>query len=78
MPVLSADSKPNIVKSKVIQENAGAVSHGKYELGDMVSMDQCTVKTPGWLPIRVMAMKLTITSFIEAHISRCSIKGYSC
>ena len=38
-----------IVKSKVIQENAGALSHDKYELGDMVSMDQYSVKTCGRL-----------------------------
>ena len=42
--------KPNIVKTKVIQENAGALSRDKYELGDMVSMDQYVVKTPGRLP----------------------------
>ena len=41
--------KPNILKSKVIERNAGALSRDKYELGDMVSMDQCTVKTPGQL-----------------------------
>ena len=42
--------KPNIVKSKVIQINAGALSRDKYELGDMVSMDQYVVKNPGCLP----------------------------
>ena len=42
--------KPNIVKSKVIQENAGALLRNKYELGDMVSMDQYIVKTHGRLP----------------------------
>jgi len=42
--------KPKIVKSKVIERNAGALSNDKYELGDMVSIDQYVIKTPGQLP----------------------------
>ena len=38
--------KPNVVKSKTIPENAGALSRDKYLPGDMVSMDQYVVKTP--------------------------------
>ena len=41
--------KPNVIKSKTIKENAGALSRDKYLPGYMVSMDQYVVKTPGRL-----------------------------
>jgi hypothetical protein len=42
--------KQNVVKSKAIPEEVGALSKERYEVGDFVSLDQYVVKTPGRLP----------------------------
>jgi hypothetical protein len=42
--------KPNVVKSKAIPSEEGALTRDQYETGDFVSMDQYVVKTPGRLP----------------------------
>jgi hypothetical protein len=42
--------KPNVVKSKAVPEEAGALSREQYEVGDFVSLDQYVVKNPGRLP----------------------------
>ena len=39
--------KPNVVKSRVVESSIGSILKDKSQTGDVVSMNQCVVKTCG-------------------------------
>ena len=41
---------PEVTKSRVVEDSVGVLSSERHQVGDLVSVDQYIVKTPGRLP----------------------------
>jgi hypothetical protein len=48
--LLAWQQKPNVVKSKAIPEEVGALSKERFDVGDFVLLEQYLVKAPDCLP----------------------------
>ena len=66
--LLAWQQKPNVVKSKAIPEEVGALSKERFDVGDFVLLEQYSVKAPDCLPL-VSGKNLTQTCFVVERFS---------